>query len=83
MSNVADFIKEYAKLVIVDHDMLEITEEQKDDSFTEITIYANKSDAGKLIGKDGNMVNALKTIISGCKAKDGKSYRVLVRSKES
>ncbi|MCV6606813.1 MAG: KH domain-containing protein [Campylobacterales bacterium] len=83
MSNIAEFISEYAKLVIDDHKMLEITENEIDDSFTEIVIYANKSDAGKLIGKDGNMVNALKTIISGCKAKDGKSYRVLVRSKES
>ena len=82
MSNIATFISEYAKLVIDDHSVLEITENEIDDSFTEIVIYANKSDAGKLIGKDGNMVNALKTIISGCKAKDGKSYRVLVRSKE-
>lgn len=82
MSNIASFIEDYAKLVIEDVNALEIAENQIDDSFTEIVIYANKSDAGKLIGKDGNMVNALKTIISGCKAKDGKSYRVLVRSKE-
>jgi len=82
MSNIKEFIEEYAKLVSSDLDKLEIIEDEKDDSFTEIIIYASRTDAGKLIGKDGNMVNALKTIISGCKAKTSKSYRVLVRSKE-
>lgn len=82
MSSIKEFIEEYAKLVSSDLDKLEVKEEEKDDSFTEIIIFASRTDAGKLIGKDGNMVNALKTIISGCKAKTGKSYRVLVRSKD-
>jgi predicted RNA-binding protein YlqC (UPF0109 family) len=36
----------------------------------------------KLIGKDGKMINSLKTLISGCKAKDGKSYRVTVKAND-
>ena len=41
-----------------------------------------KIDTGKLIGKDGKMINSLKTLISGCKAKDGKSYRVTVKAND-
>ncbi|MGZ8546855.1 MAG: KH domain-containing protein, partial [Sulfuricurvum sp.] len=28
--------------------------------------------------KEGKMIGAIKTVISGCKAKDGKSYRINV-----
>ena len=33
------------------------------------------------IGKNGNMINALKTIANGCKAKDGISYKIQVVTK--
>jgi len=49
-----------------------------DAEVTQITLYANKADIGKLIGKEGKMIGAIKTVISGCKAKDSKSYRINV-----
>ena len=52
-----------------------------DDTFAEITICADASDIGKLIGKNGNMINALKTMANGCKAKDGVSYKIQVIAK--
>jgi len=36
---------------------------------------------GKLIGKEGRMINSIKTVISGCKAKGGVNYRVNVEAK--
>ena len=53
-----------------------------DESFDEITIFANSEDIGKLIGKQGRMINSIKTVISGCKAKGGKNYRVNVKPVE-
>jgi predicted RNA-binding protein YlqC (UPF0109 family) len=53
-----------------------------DESFAEIVIYADKNDTGKLIGKDGKMINSLKTVISGYKAKNGTSYRITVKSND-
>ena len=46
----------------------------------EIVLHANQDDVGKLIGKEGKMIGAIKTLISGCKAKDGKSYRINVEA---
>jgi predicted RNA-binding protein YlqC (UPF0109 family) len=46
----------------------------------EIVLHANQADVGKLIGKEGKMIGAIKTLISGCKAKDGKSYRINVEA---
>jgi len=49
-----------------------------DETFAEIIIHANSADIGKLIGKNGNMINAIKTMANGCKAKDGVSYKIQV-----
>lgn len=80
---VEAFIAEYAKLIATEPDNIKIEKIEKGNDFSEITIYASKSDAGKLIGKDGKMISAIKTLVSGCKAKDGKSYKVVVKVNES
>lgn len=77
---IEKFIEEYAKLLSSEPEKISVSKEQKGATFFEITIYASSSDAGKLIGKEGKMINAIKTLISGCKAKDGNSYKIVVKS---
>lgn len=77
---ITDFIKSYAKLIVNNPDEISISKEIIDDNFAEITIKANSEDVGKLIGKNGNMINAIKVIANGCKAKDGVSYKIQVLS---
>jgi len=60
---------------------IEVSSKKLDDTFFEITIVANNNDIGKLIGKNGNMINSIKTILNGCKAKDGNSYKIQVVAK--
>ena len=79
---VKDFIKEFAILLADKPELVKVEENVVDDTFSEITIYADKNDTGKLIGKDGKMINSLKTVISGCKAKENRSYRVMVKAIE-
>jgi predicted RNA-binding protein YlqC (UPF0109 family) len=76
------FILEFAKLIADYPDKIRIDREDVDDKFSELTVWANKGDTGKLIGKNGKMISSLKTIISGCKAKDGRSYRVSIKANE-
>jgi predicted RNA-binding protein YlqC (UPF0109 family) len=78
---VADFIRDFAKLLANYPEDIEVDFKQVNDGYAEIIIYANKADAGKIIGKDGKMIGAIKTLISGCKAKDGVSYKVNVQPK--
>jgi len=77
---VREFILSYARLIVRHPDALRIEARELDDAFEEITLYADPEDVGKLIGKEGRMINAIKTVISGCKAKGGKSYRVNVQA---
>ncbi|MDX9744203.1 MAG: KH domain-containing protein [Arcobacteraceae bacterium] len=75
---VADFIKSYTQLIVSNPEAIEVEVHEISDNFYEITIYCDEEDLGKIIGKSGNMINALKTIVNGCKAKDGKSYKIQV-----
>ncbi len=76
------FILSFAKLIADKPEVVEVTREDIDEGFTEITVIADKCDTGKLIGKNGKMISSLKTIISGCKAKEGRSYRVTINAHE-
>lgn len=76
---VDSFLLEYAKLLVEYPEDLSISTEEIDEGFDEITIFANSEDVGKLIGKQGKMINSIKTFISGCKAKGSKKYRINVK----
>jgi len=79
---IEKFLEEFAKLVVDKPEVVTVEKKDVDETFCEVIITAEKSDTGKLIGKDGRMINSLKTLISGCKAKDGKSYRVTVKAND-
>lgn len=73
-----DFILTYAKMIAREPDKIKVSSKEIDKNFIEITIKANDNDIGKIIGKSGNMINSLKTIINGCKAKNNISYKIQV-----
>ena len=80
---VSDFVANFARMITTYPDDVRVKETLVDSQHgevTEITLYANQADIGKLIGKEGKMIGAIKTVISGCKAKDSKSYRINVES---
>jgi hypothetical protein len=76
---IADFVAQFARLIASHPDDIRV-EVQESDEITQIVLYANQEDIGKLIGKSGKMIGAIKTVISGCKAKDGVSYRINVEA---
>ncbi|HHO41801.1 MAG TPA: KH domain-containing protein [Epsilonproteobacteria bacterium] len=77
---VQEFIASYAKLLVNYPEEVRVTIGESNEECDEIIVYTNPLDTGKLIGKEGKMINAIKTVISGCKAKGGKNYRVNVKS---
>ncbi len=76
---IADFVAQFAKLLASYPEDVSV-EVKESDEVTEIILYANQADIGKLIGKSGKMIGAIKTVISGCKAKDGISYKINVEA---
>lgn len=76
---ICDFVAQFAKLIALHPDDIRV-EVKEGNEVTEIVLFANQADIGKLIGKEGKMIGAIKTVISGCKAKDGVSYRINVKA---
>jgi len=76
---VVDFVAEFAKLLAFEPEYVKV-EVVPHDEFDEIVIYAKKADVGRIIGKEGSMVKAIKTVISGCRAKENKNYKITVKT---
>jgi len=76
---IANFVAQFARLIASNPEDIRV-EVKEGDEVTEIVLFANQADIGKLIGKEGKMIGAIKTVISGCKAKDGVSYRINVEA---
>lgn len=77
------FLLGYTKLLVEHPEDISIEIHPLEEHYDEVTIYAHSEDVGKLIGKQGRMISAIKTVISGCKAKNGKNYRVNVKPVEA
>jgi predicted RNA-binding protein YlqC (UPF0109 family) len=77
-----DFVEKYIKLLAFHPEDVIVEVTQESDDWAEISIYANKVDTGRIIGKDGNMIKAIKTLINGCKAKHKKNYKISVHINE-
>jgi predicted RNA-binding protein YlqC (UPF0109 family) len=75
---VVEFVTEYAKLLSFEPDVVK-SEVVKHDDFDEIVIYAKKADVGRIIGKAGSMVKSIKMVISGCRAKEDRNYKITVK----
>jgi len=78
---VASFVEEFAKLLAFEPEKIKV-ELVPHENYQEIIIYAKKIDVGRIIGKEGAMVKAIKTIISGCKAKENVNYKITVKHYE-
>ena len=76
---ISEFVAQFAKLIATYPNDVKVNVKEGDE-VTEIVLFANQADIGKLIGKEGKMIGAIKTVISGCKAKDGMSYRINVEA---
>ena len=75
---IVDFVVDFAKLLSFEPDKIK-SEVISHKDFDEIIIWAKKADVGRIIGKEGSMVKAIKTVIDGCRAKENKNYKITVK----
>ncbi len=54
--------------------------EEKGDAVT-VTVVLNESDMGKVIGRQGKLAKALRTIVRSASAKEGKKYNIEIKGK--
>lgn len=59
-----------------------VVEEQEDDETLLLTISVNQTDMGKVIGKSGRVIKALRTIMKIPATKQGKRVRINLADQE-
>lgn len=61
-------------------DEIEYQVEEKEGG-VEITVLLEESDMGKVIGKQGKIAKALRTLVRCASAKEGKKYNIEIKEK--
>ena len=56
-----------------------IVEENGD--VVDVTVVLNESDMGKVIGRQGKLAKALRTIVRSASVKEGKKYNIEIKGK--
>ena len=76
-----DLIKYIVEQFAQDKEHIEYIVEEKDDSI-DVTIRLAESDMGKVIGKQGKIAKALRTIVRSATPRDSKKYNIEIRERE-
>ncbi|MCE3047702.1 KH domain-containing protein [Helicobacter kayseriensis] len=72
------FIENYAKKLATHPHSIKVEKSDRGDE-VEIILFSSQEDMGKFIGKNGKMIYSLKNILSGCRVKDGKNYKIAIQ----
>ena len=55
---------------------------EENDNSVEITVVLSESDMGKVIGRQGKIAKAMRTIVKAASAKENKKYTVEINERE-
>ncbi len=72
MKNLVEML---VKALVDDQDQVQVFEVQKDDTMT-YEVHVAQPDIGKVIGRDGKIANAIRTVAKAAAMKSGKKVYV-------
>ena len=75
-----ELVKYFFEQFAVHIDCIEYRDEDKGNT-TEIVVLLEESDMGKVIGKQGKIAKALRTLVRCASAKKGKKYNIEIKEK--
>ena len=70
-------IEHIVKSLVEDEKSVKIGVAEEGDSVT-VTVHVAERDMGRVIGKSGATVTAIRTILKNCNSKDGKRYFIQI-----
>lgn len=77
-----DLIKYIVEQFAEDKANIEYRVEETDDAVT-VTVLLSDSDMGKVIGKQGKIAKALRTLVRAATPRDSKRYNVEIKEREA
>lgn len=76
-----DLIRYIVEQFADDKEHIEYLTEESDDEIT-VTVVLSGADMGKVIGKQGKIAKALRTLVRNATPKDSKKYNVEIKERE-
>lgn len=76
-----DLIKYIVNSFAEHKDKVEYQVEEKD-NVVEVTIILEESDMGKVIGKQGKIAKAMRTLVRSASQKEGKKYNIEIKERD-
>ena len=70
-------IEHIIKSLVEDEASVKFNVSEEGDNVT-VTVHVNERDMGRVIGKNGATVTAIRTILKNCNSKDGKRYFIQI-----
>ena len=80
MEDIKNLIKFVVETFAEKKDEIEYEFEEKD-TVIEVTVKLDPSDMGKVIGKQGKIAKALRTLVGSCTPRGSKRYTVEIKEK--
>jgi len=75
-------IEHIIKSLVEDEASVKLTEHTEGENVT-ITVQVAERDMGRVIGKQGATVTAIRTILKNCNSKDGKRYFIQIGDRKA
>ena len=76
-----DLVEVIAKALVENPDEVVVTETEEEDTIY-VELKVGSSDMGKVIGKQGKIAKALRTLVKASAPRDGKKYVLEIKEKE-
>jgi len=70
-----EMVEHIAKSLVADTSAVTVTEEEKE-GYVQLDLKVASDDMGKVIGKQGRIAKAIRTVIKAAAIKDGKKYNM-------
>ena len=67
-----ELVEHMAKSLVTKPESAQVTETEKEDGEIELTLQVAPEDMGKVIGKQGRIAKAMRTVLKAAASKDGK-----------
>ncbi len=81
MDKIENLVKFVVEQFAEYKDKIEYKTEEKETAI-EITVYLEEADMGKVIGKQGKIAKALRTLVKASTPRDSKKYLIEIKEKE-